>query len=54
MRKTFWAPAKISFVLIFNLTGRRHGEEMKAFMSFLFKTLSERGDRLFVLSILSI
>ncbi|KAJ3912486.1 Piwi domain-containing protein [Lentinula edodes] len=43
MRKTFWAPAKISFVLIFNLTGRRHGEEMKAFMSFLFKTLSERA-----------
>ncbi|KAJ3850180.1 Piwi domain-containing protein [Lentinula lateritia] len=53
MRKTFWAPAKISFVLIFNLTGRRHGEEMKAFMSFLFKTLSERGGRLLLLCIVS-
>ncbi|KAJ4473038.1 Piwi domain-containing protein [Lentinula aciculospora] len=43
MKKTFWSAARLSFVLVLNLTGRRHNDEMTSFMDHLFRNLSDRG-----------
>ncbi|KAJ3885176.1 hypothetical protein GG344DRAFT_70762, partial [Lentinula edodes] len=43
IRRKFWSPAKITFVLIFNFTGKPYSQEMQGFTYSMFQILNDRG-----------